>query len=75
MVVDDRVRQRLRGGRALAVAPGTGLSSVAERRRVGSSVGRLTHPVEAIRARIASANGSGAWVGIQWLTPSSTTNS
>ena len=27
---------------------------------------------EAIRARIASANGSGAWAGIQWLTPSST---
>ena len=32
-------------------------------------------PDRAIRARIASANASGAWVGIQWLTPSSTTSS
>jgi hypothetical protein len=34
---------------------------------------RTAHP--RTRARIASAHASAAWVGIQWLTPSSTTSS
>ncbi len=47
------------------------------RQAVGERRPRVAHAVSPapIRSRIAATSGSAAWVGIQWVTPSSTTSS